>query len=397
MRDFTVKQVQAAGPGRHRVSASLYLYVPPDGQGRRFIFRYTKPSTGRVTETGLGSFDVVSLAEARAKALEYRRMIAKGQDPVEAKRSQRTGSTTFASVAADYLAVATRRFRNANSAKNEQLLLFTHAAALGPQSVADIGTAHIDAALRPLWLQHPHQAKRALAAVLRVLRYAKAKGLSATSAADIRESMTHLLPHVNGAKRHFTAMDYTSISAFVRELRAAQIQGAALSPTVIEFLVLTAARENEVCGMKWSEIDWPEKVWVVPAERMKAGKEHRVPLSDRALKLLIRQRGPEQGVEQEKTSYVWPGRNGYGPVTGKAIYKYLTATMGVSATIHGFRAAFRTWAGNETNFDRVTAELCLAHAAGDAVELAYRRGDSLAKRRQLMEAWALYCEGSQTV
>jgi integrase len=232
-----------------------------------------------------------------------------------------------------------------------------------------------------------------VAAVLRVLKYAKAKSLTTAGVADMRESMAALLPHVNGSKRHFTALDYKDVPAFVRELRAAQVEGGALSPSVIEFLLLTAARENEVCGMRWSEVNETERVWTLPASRSKTGREHRVPLSVRAHALLMRQRGPEKGVEPDPDAYVWPGRDGLGPVTGKSVYKYLTQTMGVKATIHGLRSTFRDWAGNETHFDRVTCEMALAHKAGDSVELAYRRSDAIAKRRALMEAWAEFCEG----
>jgi integrase len=322
-------------------------------------------------------------------------MVAQGSDPVEAKRRTTVAATTFAAVASDYLAVKARTYRNANSAKNEQFLLLTHAADLGPQPIADIGVKHIEAVLRPLWLTSPQQAKRALAACLRVVCYAKAKGLTTTSAADVREDMTHLLPRVNGTKRHFAALDYHNVPAFVRELRAHQTQGEAMSPSVIEFILLTACRENEACEMQWSEIDWEQKLWILPAECSKSGREHRVPLSNRALALLLKQRGPNGfGYEPPADGYVWPGRNGSGPVSGKAIYKYLTQTMDVNATIHGLRATFRTWAGNETNFDRVTCELALAHKAGDAVELAYNRGDALAKRRALMDTWANFCEGN---
>jgi integrase len=391
MRDFTVKQVQAASPGRHRVSASLYLYVGPKGQ-RRWLFRYTKPSSGRVTEMGLGSVDLTTLAEARAKVHDLRRMVAKGQDP-GALRGGASAIVHFAAVAAEYLDVQARRFRNPGSARNVRLLLLTHANALAQQPVASIGSAHVNAALRPLWLTSPEQARRTTAAVLRVLKFARAKGLSTTSASDIREDMSHLQPRPNGAKRHFTALDYRDVPAFVRELREAQRAGDALSPSVIEFILLTASRENEVCGMTWSEIDWQNQVWVLPAARSKTATEHRVPLSDRALALLIRQRGPEAGLDPHPAAYVWPGRDGQSPVTGKSVYKYLTQTMGVQATIHGFRSSFRDWCGNETHFDRVSVELCLAHRAGDATELAYRRSDSLSKRREIMQAWSIYCNG----
>jgi integrase len=394
MRDFTVKQVQAAAPGRHRVSPSLYLYVSPNGQTRRWIFRFTKPETKRVTEMGLGSADVLTLAEARAKVHECRRMVALGNDPIEAKREARTATVTFTHVAAEYLALAERRFRNPGSTKNVRLMLMKHASPLADMPIASIGATHINTALRPLWLESPDQARRTIAAVLRVLTHAKAMGLETASVGDLRDHMRHLFPPVKGEKQHFKALDYASIPAFVRELRAAQTQGDALSPAVIEFIVLTVVRVGEAVGVKSGEIDWNERVWTIPANRMKAGRVHRVPLCQRAMALLSRQRGPNAfGNEPDPNAYIWPGRNGTGHITAKAAYKFMTQTMDIQATIHGLRATFRTWAGNETNFDRVTCEMALAHAAGDAVELAYRRGDALAKRRQLMDAWSAYCEG----
>jgi integrase len=388
-KDWTVKQVQSAPPGRHRVSDSLYLIVAPNG-GKRWAFRYTKPATGRVTETGLGSADVVTLAEARAKVHELRRMVAKGADPVDAQVRGKP-APTFACVAADYLAIKSRTYRNANSAKNEQLLLLTHASGLGPQPIASIGVAHVNAALRPVWLESPAQARRAMAAVLRVLRYARASGHGVANVGDMKEDMHHLMPRTNGKKRNFTALDYKDIPAFMGQLRAAQSQGDALSPSVIEFIVLTASRENEVCGMQWSEIDWQERVWTLPAARSKTATEHRVPLCDRALALLA-----EQGAgHPAPDGYVWPGRSGAGPVTGKSVYKYLVETMGVKATIHGFRSSFRDWAGDETHYPRNDIEECLGHAVGNAVERSYRRKDGLEKRRVIMAAWEAYCWGVQ--
>jgi integrase len=395
MRDFTVKQVQAAGPGRHRVSQSLYLFVGPGGQPRRWIFRFTKPGTGRVTEKGLGSADVVTLAEARTKVHDYRRLVAKGGDPVDQQTGGGIARTIFVDVANEYLDIQAKRFRNPGSTKNARLLLLKHASGLADMAIDRVGSSQIDAALRPLWLTSPEQARRAVAAVLRVLKYAKAKGLTTASAADMRESMSALLPHVNGTKRHFRALEYKDIPAFVQTLRAAQAHGDALSPAVIEFIVLTAARENEVCGMKWQEINWLERVWTLPPERSKTGREHRVPLCDRAMHLISLQRGPTLAREPaDPNGYVWPGRSGYEPVTGKSVYKYLTQTMGISATIHGFRSSFRDWAGDTTHFARNDLEECLGHAVGGATERAYRRKDGLDKRRVIMEAWANHCAGA---
>jgi integrase len=395
VNDWTVKQVQAAKWGRYRVSQSLYLHVAMNDISKRWVFRHTKPGTRKVTEMGLGSVDVIPLAEARAKVHDLRRMVSRGLDPIEARRAARVATVTFADVASQFLEVQEHRFRNPGSAKNVRSLLFTHAKALATQPIASIDATNVDAALRPLWLERPGQARRALTAVLQVMRYARAKGLCNAPVAEWREHMRELMPRVNGTHRHFAALDYAEVPEFVRQLRIEQQRSEALSPFVIEFILLTAVRENEAVGMRFSEIDWQERVWTVPAERMKAGRVHRVPLCDRAMALLHKQRGSNAfGLEPDPAGYyVWPGRNGVGPVTGKSVYKYLTQTMGVKATVHGFRSSFRTWSGNETNFDRVTCELALSHAAGSQVELAYRRGDELAKRRQLMEAWAEYCGG----
>jgi integrase len=394
MRDFPVKQVQAAEPGRHRVSQSLYLHVSPNGRTRRFIFRFTKPSTGRVTEMGLGGDDVMTLAEARAKVHEARRMVARGEDPIETKRGARTASITFADMVSDYLAVAERRMRNPRSVKNVRLLLMKHASKLADMPISRIGAADVNGALRPLWLESPDQARRTVAACLRVIAHAKAMGHETASVGDMRDNMRHLFPPVKGEKRRFAALDYRNVRTFVRELRAAQTQGDALSPAVIEFIVLTAARESEVCGMQWSEVNWTERVWTLPPERSKTNTEHRVPLTDRALVLLSRQRGPSvTGEPADPEGYVWPGRNGDGPVTGKSVYKYLTQTMGLDATIHGLRSSFRDWAGDMTHYARNDIEECLSHAVGDATERAYRRSDALEKRREIMAAWSEYCSG----
>jgi integrase len=179
----------------------------------------------------------------------------------------------------------------------------------------------------------------------------------------------------------------------VKELRAAQTQSSALSPAVIEFLVLTAARENEVCGIEVVRDSMGRQTLVLPASRSKTGKEHRVPLSDRALALLVRQRGPKAlGQDPDIGAFIWPGRSGYEPITGKSVYIYLTQTMGVKATIHGLRSSFRDWAGDTTHFARDHIEECLGHTVGNAVERAYRRTDALEKRRVVLQAWSEFCQ-----
>jgi integrase len=387
MKDWTVKQVLAAPPGRHGVSKSLILIVKPD-RTRRWAFRFTKPSTGKVTEHGLGSIEVMSLAEAREKVLECRRMVSRGIDPIDHGREQRRPSVTFADVAAEFIDVKSRRYRSPGSTRSIRLLLIEHASALGDRAIGDIGSAHIVTALRPLWLQSPFQTRRVLAALSQVFNFAKAQGLCETNPAEWKENMAHLFPMPNGPKNHFKALEFAKIPALVRALRAAQ--ASAMSSSVLEFIVLTASRENEACAMLWSEVDLEARLWTLPPNRSKTAKVHRVPLSDRAVELLTRQREQTPGI------YVWPSRDGKGHINGKSVYRYLTEAMGCSVTVHGFRSSFRDWAGDTTDFARDHVEECLAHSVGSAVERAYRRGDALAKRREIMEAWASYCQGIST-
>jgi integrase len=308
---------------------------------------------------------------------------------VETKREARRAGVLFSEVVTDYLKVAERGFRNPRSIDDLKLLLEGHAKALSDRPVADVGTAHVEAALREMWLVAPKRAGQTLAAILRVLRFAKAKGLSSTSAAGMREDMTLIMPKGEPDSRHFPAMDYKKVPEFMQELRWRQ--AGALSPCAIEFVVLTACRANEVVGMKWSEVDWEGRVWTVPLERMKTRKKtkepHRVPLSDRAVALLEQQRAVATG------PYVWPGAKPGRPIIVKALYIYLTRRMGVPVSVHGFRSSFRDWAGDTTDFAREHIEASLSHAVGNAVERAYRRGDALEKRRVIMEAWGKYCDG----
>jgi integrase len=381
MRIATHISVHKAPPGRHNAAPGLYLIVSQDRQSRRWAFRYTKPSTRRVTELGLGRATLLSLAEAREKAHDYRLVVARGQDPVEAKREQRRLMITFAEMANVYIAIKQPGWRGESYSNTMKFLLQTYAGPLATKRVNTITTDDVEAVVKPLWYRSPTQGKRTLTAIRQVFDYTIAIGCrTANNPADWR-IMKYRFP--NAARvHHFTAMDYIQIPAFIKRLVQAQKVGLALSPYVIEFLILTACRANEVARMRWEEIDWEQKVWTVPASRTKSAREHRVPLSNRALALLARQ--PRKG------DCVWTSRKG-ASIGAKALYLYVARYMKVPVTIHGFRSSFRDWAGNETNFDRVTCELALGHQAGDATELAYRRSDALAKRRALMTEWAAYC------
>jgi integrase len=269
------------------------------------------------------------------------------------------------------------------SSSKTSLLLDTYASPLATKSVNTITPDDVEAALHPLWHRSRTQGRRTQAVIYQVFELAIAKGYrTANNPADWR-IVKRRFPKVEPV-RHLTAMDYMQVPAFVKRLRSAQERRIALSPFAIEFLILAACRTSEVTRMRWEEIDWEQGTWTVPASRTKVAREHRVPLADRALVLL------KQQFQFGKGDYVGRGRKSK-PIDDRVLYRYLVRSMKVPVTIHGFRSSFRDWAGNETNFDRVTCELALAHKAGDATELAYRRGDALAKRRALMAAWADYC------
>ena len=354
-------------------------------RSRRWAFRYTRPSTRRVTELGLGNAALLTLAEAREKALDCRRAVARGLDPIEQRREQRRSQIAFAEVANAYLAIKQQEWRSERTYHKAWLMLNNYASLLATKSVDAITADDVEAALRPLWNRSRTQGKRTQAAIYQVFEYAIAKGYrTANNPADWR-IMKRRFPKV-APVQHFSTMDYMQVPAFVERLHSAQECRTALSPFIIEFLVLTACRTNEVIRMRWEEIDWEKRTWIVPASRTKAAREHRVPLTDRALVLL------KQQFQFAKGDYVWRGRKSQ-PINDKALYIYLIRSMKVPVTIHGFRSSFRDWAGNETHFDRVTCELALSHKAGDATELAYRRSDALEKRRKLMEAWADFCDG----
>ena len=351
MRIATHANVHKAPLGRHNAAPGLYLIVT--ARGRRWAFRYTKPSTRRVTELGLGSATVFSLAEAREKALDCRRAVAKGHDPIEQKREARRLQVTFAEMADAYLVIKQQEWRSGTFHKTF-LLLNTYASSLATKPVNVITSDDVETALRPIWMRSRTQGKRTQAAIYQVFELAIAKGYrTANNPADWR-IMKRRFPKV-APVRHFTAMEYTQVPAFAKQLHRAQECGRALSPFVIEFLILTACRTNEVTRMRWEEIDWEQKLWVIPASRTKAAREHRVPLADRSLELLK--------LQTRKGDYVWRGRKGQ-PINHRVLYRYLIRSMKVPVTIHGFRSSFRDWAGNETNFDRITCELARAQGRG---------------------------------
>ena len=385
MRDLTVKEIEAAPPGRHRVSASLYLIVTPNGV-RRWAFRYTKPSTKRVTEHGLGSTDLMTLAEARDAVHELRRLVARGVDPVEHKSDTRAKQTTFGEAADGWIKTRAPGWRSNSQMCNARLLLHGHGRSLAHRFVSEITPDHVQETLKDLWHRAPSQARRTLAMFERVFDYAKAHGMrTEDNPAAWRGMHQYRFPIQRAVdKQHFSAMNYEDVPEFIRQLHTHQNRSTAA--VALEFVILTATRSSETLRMKWDEINFEQKLWTIPAHRMKAGREHRVPLSARAMVLLERQREHMNGDVHVFTGY------GQGHLSRKSMIEFLRK-MGIKVSVHGFRSTFRNWCGDKTQFDRETVELCLAHQVGNQVERAYRTSDALEKRRVIMAEWAIFCSG----
>ena len=371
----------ATKPGRHADGDGLYLVVDASGAKRwLFLFRWQT----KLKEMGLGGLSTVSLAEARELAADARRILKGSQNPIEHRRAARAepeAVVTFGAFADQVVADLSHGFRNEKHRAQWTSTLNTYAGALRPMPVDAIGTTEVLAALTPIWRTKAETASRVRGRIERVLDAAKAKGLrTGENPARWRGHLDKLLPARHRLTRgHHAAMPFADVPAFIVELRTRE----AVAAMALEFTILNASRSGEVFGARWTEIDRTARVWTIPAERMKAGLEHRVPLTDRALAILDR-------AETIRTSeYVFPGQKRGRPLSIMAMEMQLRR-MKAPVTVHGFRSSFRDWAGERTSFPRDVAEMALAHVVGDATERAYRRGDALEKRRSLMQAWSAF-------
>jgi len=279
-------------------------------------------------------------------------------------------------------------FRNEKHKAQWKSTLETYAAPLRAKPVDTIATDDVLAVLKPIWTMKAETASRVRGRIEKVLDAAKAKGFrDGENPARWRGHLDHLLARPSKLSRgHHAAMPYEQVAGFIAELRKREATAA----LALELCILTAARSGEILGMRWSEIDLEQKIWTVPANRMKAGREHRVPLSSRAAAIL-------RHLERMKTGdFVFPGQAHNKPLSNMAMEMMLRRMKVDDATVHGFRSSFRDWAGNVSNFPREVVETALAHVIGDKAEQAYRRSDALEKRRKLMDQWAAYCTTSKT-
>jgi integrase len=383
MGKLNARKVETAKPGKYGDGDGLQLVVAATG-ARKWVLRVMRD--GKARELGLGSFPTVSLLEAREKAAEIRKQVRAGIGP-KAAAAKEKAIPTFKELADEVIGSLEKGFRNAKHRAQWKSTIKTYAASLHDLRVDAVGTDDVLEVLKPIWTEKPETASRVRGRIEKVLDAARAKGFrTAENPARWRGHLDHLLPKAQKlARGHHAAMPYEAVPAFVEELRKRD----AMAALALEFLVLTAARSGEVLGASWSEIDLEAKVWTVPANRMKANREHRVPLVPRAIEIL------EKAKMVQTSDFVFPGQKAERPLSVMALEMVLRRMKIEDATVHGFRSSFRDWAGNETAFQREVAEQALAHVIGDKAEQAYRRGDALDKRRALMEAWGNFVEQSE--
>ncbi|KXF90270.1 tyrosine-type recombinase/integrase [Phaeobacter inhibens] len=376
---LSARKVDAAGPGRHGDGRGLFLYVKPSG-ARSWVLRYQVQ--GRRRDLGLGPYPDVSLAMARDRAAEARRLIAEGEDPITKK--QQAKPKTFREAALELIESKRPGWKNAKHAAQWTSTLEAYVfPKIGAVQVAKVETADVISTLTPIWAAKPETANRVRQRIEAVIDYASALGIrSGDNPARWRGHLDHLLPKPKKVRavKHHPALPHAQIADFMADL--AQREGVAAR--ALAFTILTAARSGETRGMTWGEVDLDAKVWTIPAGRMKAAKEHRVPLTDAALSLLDQRADGTPDNALIFGSEAKPGK----PISDMSMTAVLRRMERADITVHGFRSTFRDWAGETTGFPREVIEAALAHGIKDKAEAAYARSDLFDKRRKLMEAWA---------
>jgi integrase len=387
----TLSVTRARDKGLYADGGGLYLQISASG-AKSWIFRYRMNGRKTPRDMGLGSVDTVSLAEAREKATKARNQILDGIDPIETRRAvKRAGTLEAASVivfkdcAEKYIAAHKAGWRSSKHANQWISSLETYVyPAFGSLSVASIDTGLVLKAIEPIWTIKTVTASRVRGRIESILDWAKARGYRiGENPARWRGHLDKLLPAPNKVKKvkHYEALPYTQVGKFMESLRERE----GFAAWALEWLILTATRRSETIGAKWDEINFDEKTWTIPADRIKGGKEHRVPLSSEAMKIAKAMNKVRDG------DYVFPGGKAKKPLSNHALLALLKRMDRSDVTAHGFRSSFRDWAAEQTNYPREVAEMALAHTVSDKVEAAYRRGDLFDKRKRLMVEWAKYC------
>jgi integrase len=386
-----LKVARATRPGRLADGGNLYLQVT-SATVKSWIFRFQL--NGRSREMGLGALSTLSLAEAREKARECRKLLLDGVDPIEAREAKRTqarheaaGSITFRECAEAYVTAHATGWSNEEHRRQWRSTLATFAyPVFGDLPVAAIDTGLVMRCLEPLWSTRAVTAGRLRGRIEAVLDWATVRGYrrQGVNPAAWRGHLSHLLPPLSKVRtvEHHPALPYSEIGAFMAELRK---QGGAPA-RALELTILTAGRAGEIVGARWGEINFNEALWTIPASRMKGRRPHRIPLSEPAMAVIEHMR--KIGSSNE---FVFPGRRAGKPLGNDGLFVLLRRMGRDDLTAHGFRSTFRDWAAEQTAFPSEVVEMALAHAVGNKVEAAYRRGDLFEKRRRLMDEWARYC------
>lgn len=390
-------------PGLHGDGGGLYLQISARGM-RSWIFRYRMGGRTTPRDMGLGSLETVTLAKAREVAQAKRDEILRGIDPIQARKADKAKAAldanktiTFKQCAEAYIAAHREAWRNHKHAEQWNATLDAYAfPIIGKLPVKDVDVGHVLKVLEQkceklkgkptLWSGKTETASRVRGRIEAILDWAKVRQYrTGENPARWRGNLEHSLPpraKVQKVKHH-AALPYEKIGAFVETLQTQE----GIAARALEFLILTATRTSETIGARWDEIDLDKALWVIPADRIKAGKEHRVPLSERALAILK----PLAEVGEKDTEHVFIGGKGKQSLSTNALLALLKRMERTDITAHGFRSTFRDWAAERTNYPRDVAEMALAHTIGDKVEAAYRRGDLFEKRKRMMEDWAKFC------
>ncbi|OYZ08253.1 MAG: integrase [Novosphingobium sp. 28-62-57] len=388
--------VKNAKPGRYADGGGLYLLVK-DGGAKSWLFRATV--AGKVRDIGLGSAapGAISLAKARELAREKAQEVASGAIPVsdrkkrvqaaKAAQAEQAKAKTFKQLAEAFIDLRETGWRNDKHKAQWRSTLETYAyPVFGNLPVSDVTTDHVLDVLRPIWSAKPETASRVRGRIENIMDAARFQGLrTGDNPARWKGHLDFVLPKPNKmARGHHAALPYAELPSFMADLAGRE----ALAAKALQFAILTATRSGEVLGATWAEIDLDAAIWTIPADRMKAAKEHRVPLSARAVEILQEVQG--LNTLDMKSAAVFPGNSG-GKLSGMAMAMLLRRMERGDITVHGFRSTFREWAGETTAFAREVVEHALAHQLADKAEAAYQRGSLFPKRVKLMQAWADYC------
>jgi integrase len=381
-------------PGLYADGGGLYLQVTESG-AKTWIFRFMM--AGKRRDMGLGPLHTISLAEARQAAAECRKLKLQGIDPITKRQSERLVArvevakvNTFKQCAEAYITAHEPAWRNAKHGSQWRNTLTTYVyPVFGELPVNAVDTGLVMTVLEPIWATKTETASRLRGRVEAILDWAAARKFrEGENPARWKGHLDKLLPARGKVQKveHHPALPYEQIGTFMKALREQE----GIAARGLELQILTATRTGEVIGAVWDEIDLENKVWMIPASRMKAGKEHRIPLAPSAISLI------ETMQKLRVSTYVFPGGKKDKPLSNMAFLKTLERMKRSDLTAHGFRSTFRDWVAEKTDFSTEVAEMALAHTVGDKVEAAYRRGDLFDKRRMLMGAWGQECGVSQT-